>query len=124
MVAMFAEQNIDWTFPGARRKFVRYVRRAWEHVRIVTSSSGHPSEKGYQVGGTALLVKGRWTGRVSELDKDCFGRWSWATVEGRGTRTTFIAAYAPCQGGQTSGLNTWWKQLWYRHRAEQKLKNP
>ena len=65
-----------------------------------------PSDKGYQVGGTAMLVKGRWTGRVSDIGQDRFGRWTWATVEGQGTRTTFIAAYAPCNGGTTSGLNT------------------
>ena len=124
MVAMFAEPNIDWTFPGARRAFSRYVRRAWEHVRIVTSCSGRPSARGFLVGGTALLVQGRWTGRVSETGQDAFGRWTWATVEGKGCRTTFIAAYAPCTGGISLGNDTWWKQLWFRHRAALQRPSP
>ena len=81
-----------------------------------------PSEKGYQVGGTALLVKGRWAGRVSDVGLDQIGRWS----GGHGRQWKGVVPVQPSllPMHPAPGLDTWWKQLWYRHRAEQKLQNP
>ena len=79
----FAEPNVDWTCPGMRRKTSNWIKRAWRHSGLVTSSSGIPSSRGYQVGGTAMIVNGRWTARATCKYVDPIGRWTAITITGK-----------------------------------------
>jgi len=87
------------------------------------SSSGIPSKYGFQVGGTATIVNGRWTGRATAKYTDPLGRWSSITIAGKNRKVTFITAYQCCNGGKDQGPYTWYKQLWERHKRDG-VKNP
>jgi hypothetical protein len=59
----------------------------------------------YQPGGTAVSIRNQWATRFLSKGSDVYGRWSWLTVAGRGTRKiTFISAYQVCDGAAEAAI--------------------
>eukprot|EP00957_Ditylum_brightwellii_P062431 4737807-Ditylum_brightwellii.AAC.1 len=52
------------------------------------------TKSNFQPGGTATLVRDKWTSYICNSGKDKLGRWSYTTLKGKfGQRVTIVFAY-------------------------------
>ena len=84
-----------------------------------------PSSTGdsrYQPGGTALFVKGDWTGRILKTSEDTgdMGRWCTITIQGKGDiKLDIICGYRSVdQDIASAGTTTNYYQQWMNLRAK------
>jgi hypothetical protein len=61
----------------------------------------------YQPGCTAVSLRNQWATQFFSKECDVYGRWSWLTVAGRGTKKiTFISAYRVCDGALEAAITS------------------
>ena len=107
-VACLVETNLDTNKPSVRRDLKEKMRNFDKFAKLTTSSSKEShTETAFKPGGTCVMARGNWAGRVTAMGQDELGRWSFITMEGRqGKKVTFIAFYRVCKKNSENGKTT------------------
>ena len=114
-IVSLSEINKDW-------RMVNYENSIWgatqswqEHRRIQTSNNtSSPTHRAYQPGGTAMMILGELTFKISLQGSDPrrLGRWISITLTGKNeTNTTIITCYCPARSSSLG--STFVQQLLY-----------
>jgi ribonuclease HI/exonuclease III len=108
-VAIFGLQETNRNFERAPMvdSFHRVIRGTSTHHKGGVSSAKLQWPQDYQPGGTATSVRNQWATRFLAKGSDVYGRWSWLTLAGRGTKKiTFISAYRVCDGAPEAPITS------------------
>ena len=125
-ITCLTEINKDW------RK-VEYENTIWgatagwrdnRRVQVAHNRSVPPGDSEFQVGGTAMLMLGDVTFRISDQGTDFrnLGRWSYITLTGKNdVNTTIFTCYCPCR--KTCAGSAFVQHLLYMARNKSALPN-
>ena len=93
-----AETQTAWELHYVREAVAAEIRTVDRYATVVGSSSAAATCEAYKPGGTATIVDGNWSSRVTKnVDAHKLGRWSAVTITGRNnTIFTIITAYRCC----------------------------
>ncbi len=108
-VSLFGLQETNRNFERRSmvESFHRVIRCHCTHHHGAVSSAKMQWPQDYQPGGTAVSIRNQWATRFLEKGADTFGRYSWLTVAGRGTKKiTFISAYRVCDGAKEASITS------------------
>jgi hypothetical protein len=106
-----AETNLNWNDREIKNGCTRRLREFLGDIKVQASASLVTFGTAYQPGGTAMIIRGRWLGRVikSNQDPHNMGRWSCTLLLGKqGRKFAIVTAYQVCQqtiartGGSTA----------------------
>ena len=91
------------------------IRTIYKYGGMNGSSSSAATASVVKPGGTAIMWDVNWSSRIIENGQDLhkLGRWSYITINGRGTSKLFIIKLYRCykvQRSNTAGLNTSYMQ--------------
>jgi hypothetical protein len=88
--------------------FHRVIRNTSTHHHGAVSLTKLQWPQDYQPGGTAVSIRNQWATRFLSKGCDVYGRWSWLTVAGRGTKKiTFISVYyRVCDGASEAAITS------------------
>ena len=76
-----AEINVNWTDRSKKDAHMASQMRFGQGQIVAISTRG--SEEGYLPGGTAIVTRGRMTGRIAKRGVDEMGRYSWIILNGK-----------------------------------------
>ena len=100
-----AETNVNWTEKTLQEAMVEVKLRFGQGQ--VVGISGKSTKEGYLPGGTALVAKGKITGRIIERGSDVMGRFVWIKLNGKNNKQVMIIlAYRVCKYGTNIGPHT------------------
>jgi endonuclease/exonuclease/phosphatase family metal-dependent hydrolase len=108
-VAIFGLQETNRNFERSTMvdSFHRVIRGTSTHHNGEVASAKLQWPQDYQPGGTATSVRNQWATRFLSKGRDVYGRWSWLTLAGRGTKKiTFISAYRVCDGAPEAPITS------------------
>ena len=107
-VACLVETNLDTNKPSVKRDLKEKMNSFDKYARITSSSSREShTDTAYKPGGTTIIARGNWAGRVTSMGQDELGRWSFITMEGKQDRkVTIIAFYRVCKKNAETGKTT------------------
>ena len=108
-VALFGLQETNRNFERQSmvESFHRVIRSTSTHHHGVVSSAKLQWPQDYQPGGTAVSIRNKWATRFLSKGNDVYGRWSWITLAGRGTKKiTFISSYRVCDGAKEAPITS------------------
>jgi hypothetical protein len=92
-----AETKLDSQRRAVVPTCIRSARRTFSSSRVVLSSSAICYSSSFKPGGTALIIAGSTTGRITNTYQDPVGRWCATLYRGAQTREiTVISAYQVC----------------------------
>jgi hypothetical protein len=92
-----AETKLDSQRRAVVPTCIRSARRTFSSSRVVLSSSAICYSSSFKPGGTALIIAGSTTGRITNTYQDPMGRWCATLYRGAQTREiTVISAYQVC----------------------------
>ena len=104
-----AEININWTDKVKQAAQIA-VKMRFGQGKIAASSSRGIKE-GYLPGGTAIITRGRMTGRIIKRGANEMGRYTWILLNGKnGKQVMIISAYRACKANLKSGTHTAYMQ--------------
>ena len=111
-----AETNVAWKRHQATTQLQNECTRLWQRAKTVAAgSTQYQQDTLKQYGGTALIVRGRWTSRCLGAKTDeTLGRWSILHFQGKNNKKlSIICAYLVCSkpiskcGPQTAAFQQW-----------------
>ena len=107
-IACLVEINLDTNKPCVRRDLREKMKTYDKFAKMSMSSSKEShTDTAYKPGGTTVIARGNWAGRVTDMGQDELGRWSYITMEGRqGRKVTIIAFYRVCKKNSDTGKTT------------------
>ena len=103
------EININWT--DKVKQAAHLVMKMRFGQGQIAASSSRGSKEGYLPGGTAIIKRGRITGRIIRRGADEMGRYAGLVLNGRnGKQVMIILAYMTCKASLRSGPHTEYMQ--------------
>jgi len=106
-IVAITEPNRNFEQQQMRADYINTLRKASDHQQTALASAkmGWPEE--HQQGGTAISVRNKWATRYLAQGSDEMGRWSYITLNGKGTtRITFMVAYRVCDGSHDTPITS------------------
>ena len=107
-VVGLVELNLDVYKPEVKNTLYKKMKKYDKHAKISTASSKESyTDSPYKPGGTAVMSRGNWSGRVIESGQDSLGRWTFQVMEGRqNKKIMFISFYRVCKKNSEMGKVT------------------
>ena len=100
-----AEININWTDKVKQAAQLAMKMRFGQGQ--IAASLLRGSKEGYLPGGTAIITRGRMTGRIIRRGADEMGRYAWIDLNGKnGKQVMIISAYRTCKASLRNGPHT------------------
>ena len=122
-IVCLSEINKDWRMVSYENSIWGATQSWQEHRRIqISHNTSSPTQRVYQPGGTAMMILGELTFRISFQGSDPrrLGRWSSITLTGKNdTNTTLITCYCPARSSSLG--STFVQQLVYMANNKAKL---
>ena len=114
-IIALSETQTAWEHHTVRNMVKKEIRTVDRYGGMIGSSSSAATASVVKPGGTATMWDGNWSSRIIDNGQDPhkLGRWSYITINGRGTsKLCIITLYRCCKGQttNTAGINTSYMQ--------------